>query len=88
MDNTQATARDILFATRVVILKSNLIELRHRHNLTLEEMAEKCGMSTSTYRDLENINNEHEPCLKNIYWISQIFAISIDDLMGAFLPHE
>lgn len=60
-------------------LGDKIIELRKKENLTQEKLAEKIGISRQTLFNWEN--NSTSPDINQAKKISEIFKISLDDLL-------
>lgn len=60
-------------------LGEKIIELRKKENLTQEKLAEKIGISRQTLFNWEN--NSTSPDINQAKKISEIFKISLDDLL-------
>ena len=62
-------------------LSNNLYELRRRHNLSQEEFAEKLGVSRQAVSKWER--GEAYPDTENLIMISEMFSVTIDELLNA-----
>lgn len=54
--------------------------LRVKHNFSASQMAEKLGISESTYRKYET--GKKSPTLDMLFKIASIFCINVKDLLG------
>lgn len=61
-------------------LSSNLTMYRKKANLTRQEIADKIGLSVTTYANYEN--GDREPRLDTLVKIANILCVSTDDLLG------
>ena len=59
---------------------SNLTMYRKKANFTRQEIADKIGLSVTTYANYEN--GDREPRLDTLVQIATILCISIDELLG------
>ena len=63
------------------MLSKNIKQLRKKHNLSQEQLAQKAGITYSTLIKIESgVNNN--PTLETLRKISNVFKIKIDELVG------
>ncbi len=62
-----------------MVLKNRIKELRARHNLTQDELAQKVSIRRETIGHLEN--NKYNPSLKLAYDIAKVFGMQIEEVL-------
>ena len=63
------------------MLSKNIKQLRKKHNLSQEQLAQKAGITYSTLIKIESGANKN-PTLETLRQISNVFKIKIDELVG------
>ncbi len=63
------------------MLSKNIKQLRKKHNLSQEQLAQKAGITYSTLIKIESGANKN-PTLETLRKISNVFKIKIDELVG------
>ena len=63
------------------MLSKNIKQLRKRHNLSQEQLAQKAGITYSTLIKIESGANKN-PTLETLTKIANAFKIKIDELVG------
>ena len=63
------------------MLSKNIKQLRKKHNLSQEQLAQKAGITYSTLIKMESGLNKN-PTLETLRKISNVFKIKIDELVG------
>ena len=64
------------------MLSKNIKQLRKKHNLSQEQLAQKAGITYSTLIKIESGANKN-PTLETLRKISNVFKIKIDELVGS-----
>jgi transcriptional regulator with XRE-family HTH domain len=62
------------------MLAANIKKLRKKHNLSQEQLAQKCGITYSTLIKIESGLNKN-PTLETLTKLSKVFKVKIDDLV-------
>ena len=57
----------------------NITELRKQHNLTQEQLAEKCGVSRQAVTKWES--GESEPNIERLVMLADVFKVTIDEIV-------
>lgn len=63
------------------MLSKRLKELRKKHHLTQQKLAEKAGLSFNAITKIEQGAAEH-PTLKTLLKLADAFGIGLDELVG------
>jgi len=63
------------------MLSVNIKELRKKHHLSQEQLAQKAGITYSTLIKIESGANKN-PTLETLTKLAQVFKVKIDDLVG------
>jgi len=63
------------------MLSANIKELRKKHQLSQEQLAQKAGITYSTLIKIESGSNKN-PTLETLTKLASVFKISIDKLVG------
>lgn len=63
------------------MLRKNIKELRKKHHLSQEQLAQKAGITYSTLIKIESGLNKN-PTLDTLTKIANVFKIKIDELVG------
>ncbi len=63
------------------MLSKNMKQLRKKHKLSQEQLAQKAGITYSTLIKIESGANKN-PTLETLRKISNVFKIKIDELVG------
>jgi len=63
------------------MLSANIKELRKKHQLSQEQLAQKAGVTYSTLIKIESGSNKN-PTLETLTKLANVFKIKIDELVG------
>ena len=63
------------------MLSANIKELRKKHQLSQEQLAQKAGITYSTLIKIESGSNKN-PTLETLTKLAGVFEIKIDELVG------
>ncbi|KOX19675.1 helix-turn-helix domain-containing protein [Nocardiopsis sp. NRRL B-16309] len=66
---------------RLAAVGPRLRQLRHRHGLTLADLAERIGINESTLSRLEG--GTRKPTLEVLLPLAEVYAVPLDELVGA-----
>ncbi|MFE3459317.1 helix-turn-helix domain-containing protein [Nocardiopsis aegyptia] len=66
---------------RLAAVGPRLRQLRHRHGLTLADLAERIGINESTLSRLEG--GTRKPTLEILLPLAEVYAVPLDELVGA-----
>ena len=64
---------------RGMYIGKNITELRKQHNLTQEQLAEKCGVSRQAVTKWES--GESEPNIERLVVLADVFQVSVDEII-------
>lgn len=74
----KVTSHEISMEVRCETMKNKLQELRHEHNLTQQELADKVRVTRRTIISLEN--GQYNPSLELAFKLSLLFDVPIEEI--------